>query len=155
MISTQNHLNVGRLTRMPILVALVCNSLAAHLPSGNCRRLTIHDAAHLIFDSGNGAAAEQDSPPSQPARKVVLTDWRMRPKPRLPNSRPIRFRCRATLVFFITCGFRTFENYPIGTFNAHEVNTLIWSAKLRGCRFGSRHNCCAGDATAATARHAP
>jgi hypothetical protein len=69
-----------------MLVALVRNSLAACLPSGNCCRLIIHDVAHLIFDSGNGAAVEQDSLPSQPVRKVVLTDWRMRLEPRLPNS---------------------------------------------------------------------
>ncbi len=69
-----------------MLVALVRNSLAACLPSGNCCRLIIHDIAHLIFDSGNGAAVEQDSQPIQPARKVVLTDWQMRLEPRLPNS---------------------------------------------------------------------
>jgi hypothetical protein len=54
--------------------------------AGNCRCFIIHDVARLAFDSGNGAAVEQDSLPSQPARKVVLTDWRTRLAPRLPNS---------------------------------------------------------------------
>jgi hypothetical protein len=69
--------------------------------TGNCRRLIIHDVARLTFDSGNGTAVEQDSLPNQPARKVVLTDWRMRFESCLPNSLAKKISRRASLVFFI------------------------------------------------------